>query len=504
MMAELRSKKVQEFQADFDEAVRNKDTKRISQLINKAINTKGDEVGISKLALHYSIATAYGDLTQLNPACDIEKYTEKQINYFRQCLDMIDKDYDDNRILDTDTVTQLNWLKSVIYTNYAIALGRKGRIIPAMEYYNKALLIHADFGMALGNLGVAYQYYANLDYDYEDRIHYLHHFAYQYLNKAIKDDEIFREAKDFFSKHLSYDPEYVKQVLSKPLKISEIPCDNPLEKEYRKWALENRLFISTLNDFPIFEFCFAMDDIQFPNMISHMNKLPEVKGMIGMYNQLKQEYAYARYTYYQAVSGERETHFADKDTFLTHESDYPQYSMRVEQVKAAFRILYSLLDKSAFLINKYFDLGIKPSDVSFRSIWLSEIKGYTYKNTLNRSENVCIRGLYWLHKDFLENNSPNPNAIKISKVRNALEHRYIKVYNDSFTSKPNGEIDSLAEYISISELYNITLELLKEVREVLIYLPLAIHMEVKIENAKLDNGYVPAIDLLPYDDAWKT
>lgn len=70
-------------------------------------------------------------------------------------------------------------------------------------------------------------------------------------------------------------------------------------------------------------------------------------------------------TIYQSI------HFADKGTHLINFADYPQYGIRIEQIKSAFKILYELFDKIAYFLNSYFDLGIHERDVSFNHVWLT-------------------------------------------------------------------------------------------------------------------------------------
>ena len=112
--------------------------------------------------------------------------------------------------------------------------------------------------------------------------------------------------------------------------------------------------------------------LQLPPIITHI----EDKLIYhGMFNQLKQEYIFARYQHYSCIQVQKKVHFADKDTYLVDFANFPQYSIRIENLKSAFKILFSLLDKIAFFINTYFNLGIKERDVSFHSIWLEEKKG---------------------------------------------------------------------------------------------------------------------------------
>lgn len=68
---------------------------------------------------------------------------------------------------------------------------------------------------------------------------------------------------------------------------------------------------------------------------------------------------------------QNESHFSDKEVHLINTLDYPVYGLRIEKIKFAYRSLYLIFNRIAFLINEYFDLGIKEHDVSYKSIWRS-------------------------------------------------------------------------------------------------------------------------------------
>lgn len=362
--------------------------------------------------------------------------------------------------------------------------------------------------MALGNLGMAYRHYGMLVSDPAHR-DYFHHFAYHLLNQAIKSDDpnTHKQAKKYFNRTIGgYDKEYIEYVLSVPLDIPQYSYCNQDELQYRQWALENDLFLNPLNDLPIFEFCFAADVLQLPDMIARIDDKPIFHGM---FNQFKQEYIFARYQYYCSLQEPEVVHFADKDTHVLNFADYPQYSIRIEMLKSAFKTLYSLLDKVAYFMNSYFKLGIKERDVSFHSIWNSEKRGksgYKYENTLNPNDNFSLASIYWISKDFYEKfmDSPNPQAQRIRNIRNALEHKYVKVIWGLSPDRTTGDIDDLAFYVPEVELSTETFKLLKLIREIIICLSLAVGIEEKNRNHELDSSkVVMPITLMDYDDEWK-
>lgn len=497
------SEKVEEFSVRFDSATINKDTTKLQNLLKEAETVLDEENSASQAMLCYSLGTAYDDLARLT-GNRTEKSFQKVLYFFRKSISLIEQDENTNKKYSPYVLG----LKEVLYTNYANALDHCGRKIAAIEQYKKVLSFHNDFGMALGNLGRAYQHYGMLEYD-DSHSDLFHYFAYHYLSEEIEcnDPNTHEEAKKCFkAAKEAYSSEYVKNVLTVPLSFDEYIYENPDELNYRKWCLKNVLFLNTLNDLPIAELCFAADVIQLPNMIIDKHDKPIFHGM---FSQLKQEYIYARYTYYSTLNPEIEPHFADKETYIKAYTDYAQYSIRLEKLKTAFKTLYGMFDKIAFFLEHYFDLGIKERDINFRSIWQGSAgfgnKHYDYKHTLDPNQNFALSSLYWISKDFFDKfeDSPNPELKRIKDIRDSLEHKYVKINDAFFEGKTEERGDGIALYISDEELYDATLKLLKIIREAIINLSLCVDIaEVPKREATKDKLIIP-ISLMDYEDDWK-
>lgn len=488
------SKQVQLFSSKFDNATDEGDLEKLKLLVDKALNVIDKENNASQAQLYYSIGTMYGDIARLEKSND-ESYIEKQIFYFRRSIELIDSD----GLSDERFIPYINGFKLNLYANYGNTLDHCGRKIAAIEQYQKALSIHKDFGMALGNLGMAYRHYAMMVSDYVHR-DYMNHFAYTLLCQATNsnDKSVHKNAHDYFSNAISsYTDEYIQEVLIPPLEIPQYNYDNEEELKYREWALEHKLFLNPLNDLPVDEYCFAADVLQLPNMIVSINDKPVFHGM---FNQIKQDYIFARYQFYCGIRQNAETHFADKDTYLLNFADYPQYSIRVEMIKSAFRTLYSLLDKCAYFMNHYFDLGIEERKITFHKVWANP----KMVSLCKQNNNYALNALRWIGKDFYNKlmDSPNPYAKKTCTIRNALEHKYTKVYWDLFYDRTNGEIDNLAFYISEVELIDETMKLLHIIRETIISMVLAVGIEEKERNKDNTKIAIP-FTFDQYDDEWK-
>jgi len=355
---------------------------------------------------------------------------------------------------------------------------------------------------------MAYRHYGFLMSNPEDR-DILHHFAYSMLNSAlcINDENTYSEAKAYFGAAItSYDSEYTRCFLLKPLTIENAKYSLKKEQKYRTWAWKNGFFLNPLNDLNDTELIFAYDTIQLPSISTDIYQKPIYHGI---FNQIKQEYIFARYQFYTSQEFASKVHFADKDTYLVNLPDYPQYSLRIENLKTAFRTLFSLLDKVAFFINSYFHLGIQERDITFSSIWDSKKNGkqsYQYQNTLDFTNNYPLKAIYWISRDYYMKylDSPNPYLKRTSTIRNALEHKYVKVIWCDSEEVDDESKDGLAFYITEAELAIETHRLLDILREVIIYLSMAVAINEEKRIAQLDTERIPLVmPLQIFDDDWK-
>jgi hypothetical protein len=140
--------------------------------------------------------------------------------------------------------------------------------------------------------------------------------------------------------------------------------DSVAEQEYRRWVLNERLFLNPLNDLGPHTIA-ARDILSLPDYVTDIKEPPT---FTGFFNQMKQEFVSARWFLHECIRS-HELHFSDRDVLLYNTLDWPSYSLAVERAKAAYRIAYSLFEKVAFFLNDYVKLAVDPSRVYFRSVW---------------------------------------------------------------------------------------------------------------------------------------
>ncbi|MDA3835363.1 MAG: LA2681 family HEPN domain-containing protein [Spirochaetales bacterium] len=391
-----------------------------------------------------------------------------------------------------------------ILVNTGNILSHIGRPIEAFEYWNRALGLMPNFAMALGNLGFGLETYAKYLYDPGHQVVILKE-ACNFLKSvaepgAVWDDyDYHRIIESMLGRAESIESHVDFSHLENISLYEHSLGRSKAERNYRAWALGNGLFLSPLNDLGAYPIA-AHDVLHLPTMVRPISEPPH---FIGFFNQLKQEYVSARFLCWQGMTESEayKKHYSDKEILLLNTLDYPVYSVFVEQVKLAFRMAYSLFDKIAFFINEYWLLGMRESSINFQSIWFeggAKGKPKILRACFQARENLPLRGLYWLSKDFVEfdkcsdivlGETMEPDAYKLRSIRNHLEHKYLKVHDDlwRYTDRPDDTLfdDQWAFHLSMQELNKKTIRILKMARAGLTYLSLAVHREENIRRSQV-------------------
>jgi LA2681-like HEPN len=401
-----------------------------------------------------------------------------------------------------------------IFTNLANQINTVGRFVEAQEYWRRALAIGPRFGMALGNRGYGLEQYARSLYDPRHRRVLLCE-AHKSLSSALSDTADYEcqgydNAKAFFAN--------IRDQIATRIDVERVECGTDLDRHeigqseevcaYRLWCLTNTLFLNPLNDLGAHRIA-ARDILHLPSFVTPIDEPP---ALLGLFNQLKQEFVMARWLYYDGTLSDG-IHFADRDVLLYNTLDYPAYSIAIEKVKAAYRLAYSLFDKIAFFLNAYLHLKFDESRVYFRSVWyVNADEKQGVRPELNRTENWPLRGLYWLAKDLFDKEFQHvmePSARDLYAIRNQLEHRYLKVHeaHSPLPTKPTAKdriwIDNLAYSIQRQDFEAKTLRVLRHARAGLVYLSLAMHREERYRATGKDQTSTVPMRLDSWEDDWK-
>lgn len=453
--------------AIFEISKKQQDLKILTKWIKVAEDLNTDSYTLEEKArYHFNVSNGWNYIKQvrLKSPNNIEFHSEETVHVLRNLRIALNycEHFDDA------------FLKSQLLVNLGCTLSHLGRCTEAVSYWNEALSVNPNFGMAIGNLGYGIFHYGKM---LEDTAHVVmfSQYAHKLLMDACDSEDVYSEAKDDFMAIAKSIEDVIgqKQLSYKFNLYNHHMGDSDDEIQYREWCLHYKLYLNYANDIyqdPIA----ARDCLSLPKMSI---KMCEPLVYHDLFNQLKQEFSSARYFVYKGITNDT-THFADKGNTIVDTMKMAEYSHNIEMLKSGFRMCYSILDKIAMFINLYFSIGVNVGRVSFGRVWYENKK---IKDKLANSPNWLLRGIYSLSRDFYSDGLAvaDPNANDIAKIRNFIEHRAFKVgYVDTMQESKDGVTLEIDRYYFEDQ----CLRTISLVRAAIIYLTLAVAFEEKFSQ----------------------
>lgn len=163
---------------------------------------------------------------------------------------------------------------------------------------------------------------------------------------------------------------------------------------------------------------------------------------------------------------------------------------------------YSIFDKIALFINKYYEINLPPDKVSFSRIWHEydkHGKPIRIREQIEKSGNWILRGLYWLSRDIFskELDMIDPEATDIANIRNFIEHKSFKIVDFG----EFGTINENSTLVVDREQFEQKCEkVIKLVRSAIMYLAMSVHIS---EEMKERQGIVMPYECLEIKDEFK-
>ena len=481
------NERVRELSRVFDDCFINNDSEGTKKAIQESLSLLKQNYNVpTKMQICYNIATSYGDLRKYTDEINIEK----EIYYFRYAIDLYETEYlftfDDDENVERKIA---KYIAMRAYTNIGNSMRHVGRYIVAIDCYNNALIIENKFAMASLNLSFTLFHYAQIQIKPHEQQYY-HHACYNYYEQTkrfkvnLEDEEYLTRLEETIK---NFHQDYVNDFLTKELTLPKFEVKNLAEVDYRHHILLNRLFLEPCLDI-LDDICFAVDSLNLP--LSKDEKLIN-KEFIGLFNQIKQEYNTARYLWYEStvvrdpLVTDIIKHISDNELDFVILDDTANHSHRENLLRISFKTTYSIFDRIAFFLNEYFSIGLPRNRVNFKNIWKTELrdsKGEVDCQVPNPimaayGHNALVKAMYWAQKDFYEDKKTNitsPNAEPIFNMRNDMEHNCIRTVE---IIPENIKEYSFTKFTTEYQIENNTYKLLKLLREIIIYLCLAINLE---------------------------
>lgn len=399
-----------------------------------------------------------------------------------------------------------------ILTNLGNTFSFIGRECEALEYWDKALSLNPKFSMALGNKGFGLESYSKIITN-EHQGAVVLKYAHQFMSEALELGRLTTEASQSFKERVRIIEEVLNpQFISESIDLNSAKTGRSKEeRRYRKWALNNRLFLNPINDLGRFN-AGCHDCLMLPGIMANVDEPPT---LLSLFNQIKQEYVSARFFCYKGVFGDN-THFSDRKVALVNTLDYPSWGINVEYLKTAFRVAYSVFDKVGYFIDRYFGIGMNPQNISLKTIWYEINDGTrTLREMFRARRNWTLRGLMWISKDLYwdAKNYKNldPDSEGIQFLRNNMEHKHLKVVEfEPRRNENEDEImipflirDSFGASISRSQFMKKTIKVLKLARSSIMNLAYAVGEEEKFKRSMIEDTFVGDLFLHTYKDEYK-
>ena len=327
-------------------------------------------------------------------------------------------------------------------TNLGNLYDETGRPVEALGCYERALAIEPEFGMALGNKAMAIQTLAPVTrYPVAHLIQ-----AHQFYQAATRQADSLAEAGlDGSLESFRTQDEAIVSYLTSIGRADRLDQDlrhepyddsglSEFVRFYSRFCLEYDLYLNThLADRHAEA---SIGDEIVPPLVTRLGDDADrrhVDDIMFRLNEILESYMTARMALVQSQYVCDDFSTISRQTSLVNIEDGSASNLYIGHLKMAYKEAFAALDKIAVLLNHYLGLGLPEQQCYYGTVWYEH--GPDGKPSEPRLIAPAVKaaghrlfGLYLLCKDLC--------GSKYSDIRNALTHRYLRVYTSD--TKPKG------------------------------------------------------------------
>ena len=358
------------------------------------------------------------------------------------------------------------------YTNLANILEKYGRNYEAIQVYDKVLMTHPTFGMALGNKAKALLFYFNLVADKNPELLFQ---AIELLKRAAEEDNTIEigghEALASFKDEIKNIDSFLS--LNHIKKPSHKHSIDHISK-YHRFCMAKNLFLNfCFNCFHCkrgFIDSFAFHFIDRPGddygKRSHNYSCYTRKTYYSLkiLNQIYEDYATARYLYFQANTGRFRNY--DRITRYNSALDYCCNSLRYGLIKTTYIRLFNILDKITHLVYTNYELGQK-------KVYITDMKSPEVEELIKEKRSWGLLALNSMGWDFQEGQVYH----HLSQIRNSITHEFIDIKPILLNDEDEKDSFHRNHHISDDLLSSHTEELFLLVKSALMYFMNALYQD---------------------------
>ena len=311
-----------------------------------------------------------------------------------------------------------------LFINLANALDSSGRVVEAIQYYDKVLIENPVFPQANACRSEALMWLNTLSGTYS--INLLWQAMQGFANAAKSNDvpgwlrEQWVKKKDILQKDLLRHGQKKDDI---DHDLQETKSEAEKHSPFRKFCLTNNLCLS---EHSLYCNCVgaSKDDLTIPKSIASIGGdfVPKMELRL---NRLKSEFALARLLYFESDQTKWKSY--ENEVSFTELYEEECVGLRPEMLRTSFRICFGILDKIAHALCELFDLSEIGEPLAFERFWRPRGKKLSQKQQarwekINSIENYSLLALYSQATDL---NSYTGEWGNFKSWRNALEHELL-------------------------------------------------------------------------------
>jgi hypothetical protein len=207
----------------------------------------------------------------------------------------------------------------------------------------------------------------------------------------------------------------------------------------------------------------AIDDLYIDGFSTQAGGagIKQFDDLIHGFNQLKEDFATARYLYYVSQTSDPEIVEASAATHYAEAFDGAEFGLRPGLLKTSFRVAADVLDKAASFLNLYLELGVDAREANAANLWYKDgdyRKGLRPEVKALVEGDASFQGVYDIYDTWRE--FPGP----LKTIRNDATHKFLPLYG------PVGSLELGADLgaVTTHDFALLTLDLLHIVKGLLV------------------------------------
>ena len=337
-----------------------------------------------------------------------------------------------------------------------------GRLLEALDCYEKVLKLDPKHSDALGLKGMILSYYAMMVENHEQ----FYEEAYHNLTGALE-GKLDPETKQKFENASEQVSDLIpdKKKLKKPSKKSgyKFKSSSKMEKYLQEFSGKNRLFLNMCNWCQKCDSC-TSDSITVRNLQTFSASGSPVDQISSRLNNIKQAYHSTRLMLVLSQFKELKLVNIEKGMNLLETIDENESDLYEHFLVKSYQSFFNVLDQVAYFLKWYLGIDAPNELSSFRTFWFTNYRKQVVRGNILKTRNLHLSAIYDIRRDLDEG--------IYSHLPILMDNLTYGTINISRKTEDPSDSD-----LTEKELLSQTVQLAKLVRNTIIYLYNLVYIE---------------------------